>query len=259
LLKNIVKEDPSILIDLFYHINGRYKYDPLSASYLISLLNQATAHEGRILEIGCGAGSTLLGLAEAGFRCWGLDNDIHMLRKLVERGGKSVPLICADWVNLKNIFSPNHFDALICWGNSLIYTQNWGEENIEPTLASSEIDETLQGAYDCLTSGGKIIIESIGEAEENIDILYRDDFSKGDLREEIVWHVEHDKDRKIRRMVSERKESGDFGSYIFQTEFVGYLLSPLDLIARFNAAGFENVKAIKRAHSPYDIFIGEKA
>jgi SAM-dependent methyltransferase len=255
------KEDVYHLIDIFYRIDGAEQYDRQSVNFLAKIIGPSNAGGPKVLEIGCGLGSTLIGLHKQGYRCIGLDKDFRCLSVLGARArAAEIKVICSNWVGLRTLFQKESFDALICWGNSLIYTQSWGRATVDPRLATIQVDDTLEGAYRCLRRRGKIIIESIRWDEKNHSSIYHESFNIDGKHQELLWHVEHDLDGRIRTLVADRHEhdSRTGKTSHFEALFVGLLLGPDELLGKLRSIGFADFQVLERPESPYVTIVGEK-
>lgn len=124
------------------------------------LLKQGIAAPARVLDLGCGKGTQMFGLAAHGHLCTGVDlSDV-----LIEQGkaladsfpnGNSVSWICGDLLQVRGLLSETpSFDAAISFGNSL------------PLLGSLEnIRTALAQACGLLRPGGLIVLTGMDYAE----------------------------------------------------------------------------------------------
>ncbi len=75
-----------------------------------------------VADIACGTGYHAIKLAHAGFDVTATDGAINMIQQTKanaeKMGAKLVDTRVVDWRNLSNEFGANHFDALVCLGNS---------------------------------------------------------------------------------------------------------------------------------------------
>jgi SAM-dependent methyltransferase len=74
-----------MLPELYHAHHSRYTED---LAFWLALSAQMG---GPVLELGCGTGRVLMALAQAGYHCIGIDNDLSMLEFLGTRIGKLMP------------------------------------------------------------------------------------------------------------------------------------------------------------------------
>lgn len=151
----------------FYNDIAEY-YDsifPLSNAqldFVRSMVSNTDTQPTRLLDIGCGTGSLSIALAEKGYKVTGIDSDPKMIKKATEKlalfpegtirgrvaprkrtadpnnnpgadGKKLKPdFFVEDMLSIQNRFPKNHFDCIICFGNTLVHLR--GTEEIEKVL-----------------------------------------------------------------------------------------------------------------------------
>ncbi len=106
-------------------------------------------YEGKtILDVGCGTGDLAVALAGLGFRVTGIDSDPEMLAAAKKKGRQRVTFLPTDMRELTRAFKPVVFDAVLCFGNTLVHL---------PGL--TEIDAFFSGVRAVLKSKGKFLLQ----------------------------------------------------------------------------------------------------
>jgi glycine/sarcosine N-methyltransferase len=141
-------------------------YDSLSADYdrfvnwparlaaELPLLEKelTTAGARTILDAACGTGRHAIELARRGFAVCAADLSAGMIAQAqanAEAAGAAVRFEQAGFGEMKRVFEPAAFDALLCLGNSLPHVQNL-----------SGLTLALKDFYGCLKPGGLLILQN---------------------------------------------------------------------------------------------------
>ena len=114
------------------------------------------------LDSSCGFGFATLGLYERGYDITFADGSELMLEEFRKRANAKyldVEPVHVLWENLGTIFH-NHFDVLLCRGNSLIYANSW---DIERNNSLESISLALKNFYACLKPDGLLYIDTTCE------------------------------------------------------------------------------------------------
>ena len=96
-------------------------------SFITSLLNKERL---AILDIGCAGGDLALALSKKGHRVTALDRSREMVdlaREKAKNNGSKVEFLEKDMENVGTDFSPSSFDAVLCFGNTLVHLENPGK------------------------------------------------------------------------------------------------------------------------------------
>ena len=107
----------------------------------------------KVLDIGCATGELALALAKKGQQVVGIDLDEKMIalaRERTKRAGLNTGFFIRDMTKIGEDFSPGYFDAVLCFGNTLVHL-----ENLEKIL------EVFIGVYRVLKSDGIFIVQVV--------------------------------------------------------------------------------------------------
>jgi len=120
------------MIDLFYSSIGRYydcifPYNPDKKKFANSFLGGY--EKSTVLDIGCGTGDLSLELAKDGNSVYAIDADQEMIKQAIR---KKMPLALdehpvfrdIDMRQIANFFDKEKFDAITCFGNTLVHLKN---------------------------------------------------------------------------------------------------------------------------------------
>lgn len=82
-----------------------------------------------IIDVGCGTGNLTLGLASSGAVVSGIDLDEQMLALARQKGDFEERVIFQkiNMLKLHDFFQPYSYDAVVCFGNTLVHLQRPGE------------------------------------------------------------------------------------------------------------------------------------
>jgi glycine/sarcosine N-methyltransferase len=106
-------------------------------------------YEGKtVLDVGCGTGDLAIALTEIGFRLTGLDYDAEMLAEANKKEKKSAVFLQMDMQKLANAFDPETFDAVLCFGNTLVHLSGY-----------SEVEAFCRGVRTVLRNKGKLLLQ----------------------------------------------------------------------------------------------------
>lgn len=251
-----------------------HKYDLNIVADLTRMLRQyGEDHEvkmRRVLDCGCGTGNPGIGLAKQGFDVVGVDNDPQMIRRF-ERNclaeGVSIRVLDRDWADLEAALRDSErFDAVICRGNSLIYSGSWENMPFHHGVALEAIEASLRSMASALKPSGALYIDLTSTREyRNPENHYE---FVGVRRAEtnnvmIYWSTKHDVENRSRHVfghrVFESKETRR-PERVTSHEFTGYLLYHEELIQLAKDLGMEYAGKKYRLQSEwlYDGFVFRK-
>jgi glycine/sarcosine N-methyltransferase len=158
-----VSEDPQnrfyTSISEFY--SGIFPYNPLQLEFIQSRLDDITGK--KVLDIGCATGELAFQMAVRGARVTGIDLNGDLLQQA--RNHKQHPGLSfqkGDMLQLPTDFKGQSFDAVICFGNTLVH------------LSSADaVHETLTGVRKVLHPGGRFFLQIL-----NYDHIFGNSITK---------------------------------------------------------------------------------
>ncbi|MBA4391201.1 MAG: class I SAM-dependent methyltransferase [Syntrophus sp. (in: bacteria)] len=82
-------------------------------------------HDKKVLDIGCGTGDLAIALSEAGFAVTGIDADSVMIQKAMDKiTHHPATFTRMDMREIASHNNPSAFDAVLCFGNTLVHLAN---------------------------------------------------------------------------------------------------------------------------------------
>jgi len=107
----------------------------------------------KVLDIGCATGELALALAKKGHRVTGIDLDEKMIalaRGKKKMAGFNTEFFLKDMIKIGEDFSPGSFDAVLCFGNTLVHLEN-----------PEKIKEVFIGVHKVLKRGGILMVQVV--------------------------------------------------------------------------------------------------
>jgi 2-polyprenyl-3-methyl-5-hydroxy-6-metoxy-1,4-benzoquinol methylase len=101
-----------------------------------------------ILDVGCGTGDLTTALTEIGFRVTGIDYDREMLAEAKKKEKSSVIFLQVDMRSLAAAFNPATFDAVLCFGNTLVHLSGF-----------PEVEAFCRAVREVLKNKGKLLLQ----------------------------------------------------------------------------------------------------
>ena len=118
----------------------------------------------KILDIGCATGELAFNLAKEGAKVTGIDLNEDLLQQArtgigefrfaesikheSELSTSSPAFQIGNMLELKNDFQPEHFDVVLCFGNTLVHLKNL-----------QQVKEMFQGVYAVVKPGGHFLLQ----------------------------------------------------------------------------------------------------
>lgn len=177
--------------NLFYSSIAKYysdifPYNPGQLNFVKNKL-QGTQNQ-RILDIGCATGELSFQLAQKGYEVIGIDLNDDLIEQAKIRESENLVYQVGNMLELSWDYPKNHFDAVICFGNTLVHLS--GEEQIRTFI---------KGASAVLKKGGYLLLQIL-----NYDHIFQEEISELPL-------IETERIRFIRKYSF--KENSEFVSF----------------------------------------------
>lgn len=141
-----------------HHYDDIFPLQPAQLEFMKNGFDNTS--ELSLLDIGCGTGSLSIALAPYFNEVVGLDPDEKMLELAIEKAGanhSNLSFHPYGMLDIQKQFAPQSFDAILCFGNTLVHLGS-----------QEEIFEFLKQAKKILKPGGKLLIQII-----NYDRIFR--------------------------------------------------------------------------------------
>ncbi|MGE4289305.1 MAG: class I SAM-dependent methyltransferase [Salinivirgaceae bacterium] len=119
----------------------------------VDFVTTATQASGNldVFDVGCGTGQLAQALAERGHRVTGIDLNPEMIARAVARNTyNSVSYYVQNMLELDVRFKPQSFDAVLCFGNTLVHLPD-----------EAAVGEFCSQAFKVLKPGGRLLIQII--------------------------------------------------------------------------------------------------
>jgi len=125
-----------------------FPYNPMQLQYVKSRTGALRAK--RLLDIGCATGELAFQLATEGANVTGIDLNEDLLDQAIrKRGGASNPEFqSGDMLELENDFKAEQFDAVLCFGNTLVHLET-----------KEMVAQMLNGVSQVLKPGGNFLLQ----------------------------------------------------------------------------------------------------
>lgn len=141
----------------FYKSIARYYDDifPLNVqqvNFVVSLINGEVKNKN-VLDVGCGTGNLSLVLAKYFNRVEAIDLDPEMISIALSKAaapGSNVNFRCLNMLEIINHFSPEEFDLILSFGNTVVHLDN-----------VIEIGHFLDQTKKLLKPGGKLLLQIV--------------------------------------------------------------------------------------------------
>ncbi len=142
----------SLIYDRFAQVYSRGAYSNYTRWILEkipSLLeNFALPKSGRLLDLACGEGTFLAGMAASGWQVSGVDQSPAMLSFASQKFDTAAAPLCLIHGDMRELHFDNEFDLVTCWYDSLNYL-----------LKLSELKAVFAGVFNALKPGGAFLFD----------------------------------------------------------------------------------------------------
>lgn len=138
--------------EIFYtsiskHYSDIFPYNPLQLSFIQQEISSLSGK--KVLDIGCASGELSVQMAKNGADVTGIDLNADLLKQANEKEAFSNLVFReGNMLNLKRDFQENEFDAVICFGNTLVHLNSL-----------SEVLQMLEGVRHVLKPGGNLFLQ----------------------------------------------------------------------------------------------------
>lgn len=223
----------------------------------------------RVLDTCAGTGSLDIDLLGTGaYDLTSADGDAEMLgmfrNKLVARGFAKHQPILACWQDYPEVFRDRRFDALLCLGNSLMYSGGYwnGDGEIDPERSKANLLDVLRHFYLVLKTGGALIADKPPDDEREIEELVarleieRADPQMGVEKYDVCFSVKFDASRTRREaslLLRDRVTGQERG-----TPNVTYHLKDGEFIELLELAGFANIERTAFVGHRFPVWVARK-
>ena len=130
------------------HYDLIFPFSAVQVGFVKSSLKEPHRNK-KILDIGCGTGDLALALSEEGFAVTGIDSDHAMVQKATDKGANGPVVFTAmDMRDIAGHYEPSSFDAVLCFGNTLVHL-----------AGIKEIERLCKDAKHILKQNGKFLIQ----------------------------------------------------------------------------------------------------
>lgn len=200
-----------------------------------------------ILDVCSGSGSLDIEFLKRGYHLATTDGDPGMLelfkQRLHEQGVAHEPRL-VKWLDLPCVFENEHFDAVICAGNSLIYAGGyWNNDGVIDREASlAGIRETLAIFRAQLKPGGVLLVDKPTDNERPVEELVAHVCVGDKDQYDVLFSVKFDEARKRRAaqiLLQHRVTRAKIG-----VPNVAYHLRDAELEVLLREAGFSSIERI---------------
>ena len=174
-----------------------------------------------VIEYGCGSGKLAAQLASSGyFEVTAIESDPIVLEAMEKyRTITNLEFKQSSWLD----FVPEQkYDAAICKGNSIAFTNCWGTQMPSAGRMRELIQESLRRMFDSLRTDGLLYVDTINETAYRTPKEYRTIETQNCFLRGLI---EHDYEACTRKISGK----GWVNNKWFEGGAVGYLLSPLEL------------------------------
>lgn len=138
--------------EIFYtsiskHYSDIFPYNPLQLSFILQEISSLRGK--KVLDIGCASGELSVQMARNGADVTGIDLNADLLKQANEKEAFSNLVFKeGNMLNLKRDFQENEFDAVICFGNTLVHLNSL-----------DEVLQMLEGVRYVLKPGGNLFLQ----------------------------------------------------------------------------------------------------
>jgi SAM-dependent methyltransferase len=211
-----------------------------------------------VLDCSGGIGFPVIGLKQMSWDVSYSDGSAKMFdifQSKIRDKGLEIPSYLCDWSKLTSKIH-RQFDCVLCRGNSLVYIDSWGENQISDTTLN-KIRDALRQFWSLLNEDGILYVDIYNEPGKDVEIVKKDlgvREYKGKIIE-LKWHTVYDMERKNRTWNIAYSSENEEGSLSFSS----YLLSHAELISLLYEVGFKKVEQVEiSGENVFTVYIAKK-
>lgn len=217
-----------------------FPYQPIQLKFVQKKVGDLT--EKQILDIGCATGELALNLAANGSKVVGIDlNEDLLTQAKTNKKHAQLKFQKGDMLKLDLTFQKQPFDAVLCFGNTLVHLQT-----------KELIKKMLTGVFDVLKPGGHFLMQIL-----NYDYIIKEQVSELPLIEteniKFIRKYKFEKNTDLIRFQTDlyiKKENR-----IVSNETSLFALESKELIQTLENSGFKNIELF--ANFKQDTFGGK--
>lgn len=208
------------------YYSGIFPYNPMQLQFVKNNLGNLMGKQ--ILDIGCATGELASQLAKGEAKVTGIDLNEDLLKQA--KANKEYPTLhfqVGDMLELKADFQRDQFDAVLCFGNTLVHLS-----------AIDLIQQMLNGVNAILKPGGKFLIQVL-----NYDFILKERVSKLPIVEteniKFVRKYKFEKNSSLIRFYTDLHIKNE--AKIVSNETSLFALKSAELIDLLEGTGFKNI------------------
>lgn len=181
-----------------------------------------------VLDIGCGTGNLSLELAKLFSQVTAIDLDEAMLKRAIIKNVNGVEFLKMNMLDIEKTFSQNAFDAVICFGNTLVHLNG-----------TNEILDFFKQAKNILKEDGKLLFQMINY-DRIIDhkVQGLPTIENEQIKFERNYTYKIEQNRVDFETILTVKNTGQ----LIQNTIVLYPLRKDEILKHLKVAGFEDVQ-----------------
>ena len=218
--------------NIFYTSISKYyseifPYKPMQLQFVKNSVGQLKSNQ--ILDIGCATGELAFHLAKEGAKVTGIDLNEDLLNQA--KTNKKYPnprFQVGNMLELENDFQTEQFDAILCFGNTLVHLQS-----IEL------IRQMLEGVFHTLKSDGKFLMQIL-----NYDFILKEQVSELPVIKteniKFIRKYKFEKDSCLIRFQTDLHIKNE--DEIVSNETLLLALKSKELVELIKDAGFKNIE-----------------
>ncbi len=197
----------------------------------------------QLLDIGCATGELAFQLAAEETKVIGIDLNEDLLNQAIQRRGtvSNPEFQPGNMLELKNDFKADQFDAVLCFGNTLVHLET-----------KEMVTQMLKGVTQVLKPGGKFLLQIL-----NYDYILDEQVSELPLIEteniKFVRRYLFDKNSPIIRFYTELHLKKENQTVVNETALLA--LKSNELVELLQNAGFQDIELF--SNFKQDVFGGK--